>query len=87
MEGIEIIGGLAGLMTTSAFLPQAFMVYKTKDTGSISLSMYIVFVTGLVFWIAYGVLCNKLAIIIPNVVTLTFASYILIVKVRHTKRN
>jgi MtN3 and saliva related transmembrane protein len=87
MDGIEIIGGLAGLMTTSAFLPQALKVYKTKDTGSISMTMYIIFVMGLMFWIAYGVLCHKLAIILPNIVTLIFASYILFVKLSGTKRS
>lgn len=86
MDSIEIIGGLAGLMTTSAFLPQALRVYKTKDTASISMTMYMVFVMGLVLWIAYGMLSDKLAIILPNVVTLIFASYILLVKISHAKR-
>ena len=35
-----MIGSIAGILTTVAFLPQVIMVLKTKDTSSLSLGMY-----------------------------------------------
>jgi MtN3 and saliva related transmembrane protein len=81
MNLIQIVGSVAGFMTTISFLPQAIKVYKTKDTRGISLLMYLVFVVGLSFWIIFGFLSHQLPVIIPNVITILFASYILGMKV------
>ncbi|MGZ8144685.1 MAG: SemiSWEET family sugar transporter, partial [Methylosarcina sp.] len=39
----EIIGYIAAILTTASFLPQAILTIKTKDTDSLSLSMYATF--------------------------------------------
>ncbi|MDD1618305.1 MAG: glutathione synthetase, partial [Methylococcaceae bacterium] len=36
----EMIGYLAATLTTASFLPQAILTIRTKDTESLSLSMY-----------------------------------------------
>ncbi|ETJ36399.1 MtN3/saliva family protein, partial [human gut metagenome] len=36
-----MIGSIAAILTTFAFLPQVFKVIKTKDTESIALGMYL----------------------------------------------
>lgn len=36
-----MIGSIAAILTTFAFLPQVFRVVKTKDTESIALGMYV----------------------------------------------
>ena len=41
------IGTIAGILTTGAFIPQAVQIYRTKDAGAISASMYYVQITGL----------------------------------------
>ncbi len=56
MVYIEIAGYLAATLTTISFVPQALQVIKTKDTHSISLSMYIIFVSGVFLWLVYGLL-------------------------------
>ena len=40
MDFITIMGYLVGVCTTSAFLPQAVKIVKTKHTKDISLIMY-----------------------------------------------
>ena len=50
----EIVGLVAAIITTAAFLPQVFKTYKTKDTSGLSLSMYISFLFGVVLWLIYG---------------------------------
>ena len=39
----EIIGLVAAALTTSAFIPQVYKVYKEKSAVGISLAMYLIF--------------------------------------------
>mgnify|MGYP001806073365 CR=1 FL=1 len=80
MQTNTIIGSLAAIMTTLAFVPQAIKVVKTRDTKSISLWMYIIFSTGVALWLVYGLMKNDLPIILANMVTLVFALIILFYK-------
>ena len=73
----NIIGILAGILTTIAFIPQVIDVIQTKNTDGISLSMYIIFVIGIILWLIYGILINSIEIIISNIIMLPLASYIL----------
>ena len=76
------IGLLAAILTTSSFLPQAWLVLKTGETQGISLAMYAMFVTGVAAWLAYGVLIVAWPVIAANVVTLMLASIVLALKLR-----
>lgn len=80
----EILGFVAAIMTTIAFVPQAWKTIRTKDTKSISLSMYMLLVIGIFLWIAYGVIIDAKPVIYANVVTGVLASTILIFKIKHT---
>lgn len=77
MDFTSIIGNVAALLTTISFLPQAIKTIKTKDTGSLSFPMYLLFVTGVSLWLIYGTLNNQMPIIIGNLVTLVLAGIIL----------
>ena len=80
----EIIGYLAASLTTVSFLPQAIMTIKTRDTDSLSLTMYSAFTLGVLFWLIYGIQINNYVIISANVITLVLASSILFVKIYNT---
>lgn len=84
---IEIIGILAGTLTTLAFLPQVIQVYKTKSTSDISIVMYSIFCTGVGLWIAYGVLLKALPILIANSITLVLAAAVLGMKLAWNKES
>ena len=66
---IEIIGLTAALFTTAAFIPQVYKTWKTKSVDELSLTMYIVFLTGIIFWLIYGLNINSISIIVANTVT------------------
>nr|WP_298991460.1 SemiSWEET transporter [uncultured Polaribacter sp.] len=83
MKYFEIIGFLAAILTTVAFFPQDIKVYKTQNTQSISLSMYIVFSIGILLWLVYGFYLNSLPMIIANAITLVSSIYILYMKLKH----
>jgi len=77
-----IIGNIAAILTSISFLPQAIKILKTKDTKSISLPMYIMFVVGVLLWLIYGFLRNDVPLILANIVTLSLAGLILWFKVK-----
>lgn len=78
----DIIGYVAAFCTTAAFVPQVLQVWKTRSARDISLGMYVVFVTGIAFWLLYGLLIGAWPIIIANLVTFILAGGVLVMKLR-----
>ena len=76
-----MIGTIAAILTTLSFLPQAYQVIKIKDTSSISLGMYTMFVFGVFLWIIHGWNIQDYNLIGANVITFVFASIILTYKI------
>jgi MtN3 and saliva related transmembrane protein len=83
MANMEWAGYLAAVMTTLAFVPQAFKTIRTKDTRSISLGMYVVFTIGIAFWLVYGIALNSMPMILSNIVTFLLSATILGLKLKH----
>ena len=81
MSATEILGYCAAFLTTASFLPQAFLILKTQDTRSLSLSMYFLFTTGILLWLIYGIQRSDNAIIVANTITLFLSAIILGFKV------
>jgi MtN3 and saliva related transmembrane protein len=76
------LGTVAAVLTTVSFVPQALKALRTRDTGSISLGMYITFTVGIAFWLAYGVALGSWPMIVSNLITLGLAGAILAMKLR-----
>ena len=66
---VEIIGFVAALLTTSAFVPQVVKVWKSKSSKGVSVSMYLVLLLGVFLWGVYGYLIDSTSIMIANTVT------------------
>lgn len=80
---VDLLGYLAACCTTGAFLPQVLHTWKTRDTRAISLSMYWVFVAGVLFWLIYGMQIGNWPMTIANAVTLVLAGSVLVMKLRY----
>ena len=80
---LEWTGYVAATLTTLAFVPQAVKTIRSKDASSISLGMYVVFTTGLCFWLAYGIVLGSWPMILSNAITLVLATTILRLKLRY----
>lgn len=80
------IGYLAACLTTASFLPQVLTALKSPDLSSISLLMYVMFVSGICCWLIYGVLLGNGPLIAANVVTLVLSASILYLKIREVWR-
>lgn len=77
------VGYIGATLTTLSFVPQAAKTIRSKDTRGLSLGMYATFTTGVVFWLAYGILLGSWPMILSNVVTLLLSLAILGMKLRH----
>ena len=62
----NILGLVAGGITSVAMLPQLIKVWKEKNVQDLSLMMILVLVTGLSLWVWYGILKEELPIILSN---------------------
>jgi MtN3 and saliva related transmembrane protein len=87
MTGLDLLGLVAATVTTGCFLPQALQVIRTRDTRSLSLAMYVLFVIGILLWLSYGLLLSSLPIILANIFTLVQAVVILYFKATEGRRN
>ena len=80
---IDGIGLIAGLLTTTAFIPQVWKIHRTKSGKDISARMISLFTAGLVLWLIYGILLRSLPLILSNVVTLVLSLAIIALKIRY----
>ena len=83
MNLADLLGAIAGILTTLAFVPQVWRVWRTRSTRDISLGMYLVFTAGVGFWLAYGLVLGAWPIIVANSVTLMLTGTVLALKLRH----
>ena len=74
---IELIGFIAAILTTVAFIPQVYKVWQTKSVSGMSLTMYLIFFCGVLLWLVYGLIINSLSMIIGNAVTIVLTLIIL----------
>lgn len=79
----NMIGSIAAILTTFAFLPQVIKVIKTKDTESIALGMYLMQVLGIALWLAHGLVIQDLPLILANSVSFILSGTILVYKIRY----
>jgi MtN3 and saliva related transmembrane protein len=82
MDITNIIGSLAGGLTTIAFIPQVVRTWKTRSAQDISLFMFLLFSCGVLLWLIYGILLHALPIILANGITLALSTSILALKIR-----
>jgi MtN3 and saliva related transmembrane protein len=80
---LNVLGFLAGVLTTGAFIPQALKIWKTRSARDVSLGMYAVFTSGVVLWLVYGIALGSVPIIVANVFTLVLALAVLLMKLRY----
>ena len=67
---IEFTGSAAACLTTAAFFPQAIKTIRERKTTGLSLSMYLLLVTGVVMWLIYGVMIGSWPLIVANAISI-----------------
>jgi MtN3 and saliva related transmembrane protein len=82
---IDLLGLLAGALTTIAFVPQLLKLHATKSGKDVSARMFLIFSTGVMLWLVYGILIRSAPIIIANSLTLLMSLVILALKLRYNR--
>jgi MtN3 and saliva related transmembrane protein len=82
----DLLGLAASLLTTSSFVPQVWVTWKSRDVSGISLPTYLIITLGLLLWLAYGWIKGDLPLIVANSVMVLLTGAIAVMKVRFEKR-
>ena len=72
------IGILAALFTTAANIPQTYIIIREQSTEHVSVTTYIILLTGTLLWVTYGILKDDWPLILTNGVT-SITSIIIII--------
>ncbi|MCP8687463.1 SemiSWEET transporter [Marinobacterium sedimentorum] len=82
MDNTTLIGMVAALCTTAAFVPQVLRILKTGNVEGISVSMYSILTFGVALWLIYGIILQDLPMFLANLVTFLLSSSVLALTLR-----
>lgn len=80
MENSHYIGIMAGVLTTSSALPQAFKIWRTSSTNDISFLWSLMLTVGCILWCAHGYIQDDEVLMFANALTILLNAYILLRK-------
>jgi MtN3 and saliva related transmembrane protein len=81
----QVVGIVAGMLTTVSFLPQVWRIWRRKSADDVSMPMFLLFTVGVAAWLVYGLLIHSMPVIAANVVTLVLAGTVIGLKVRYSR--
>lgn len=82
MTNIQILGLVAGTITSITFLPQVIKIWQTKSAKDLSMAMLLLLMLGVILWLAYGLFVMDAAIIYTNSMVLAMSLVMLYFKLR-----
>lgn len=83
----NILGIIAGILTSVSMIPQLVKVLKEKNAEDLSWVMILVLISGLSLWVWYGFLKNELPIILSNAFAVAVNIILLICCMIYKKKN
>lgn len=82
MTNTQILGLVAGTITSITFLPQVIKIWQTKSSKDLSMAMLLLLMLGVILWLAYGLFVMDAAIIYTNSMVLVMSLVMLYFKLR-----
>ncbi len=83
----DIIGFIAAILSTIAFIPQVVKTWETKSARDVSFTLLVTFSAGCLSWVIYGILVNSKPVTIANTITLILNITILGMKLTFEKKE
>tara|TARA_R110000823_G_scaffold185666_1_gene318049 strand:- start:7726 stop:7986 length:261 start_codon:yes stop_codon:yes gene_type:complete len=83
----QIIGFIAGILTTVAVLPQLIKSWKTKKVMDISPFMFVLLLGGVGLWVVYGIIKNDFRIILTNGISFLLNSSMLLIMLLYKSKD
>lgn len=81
----NLLGIIAGVLTSISMIPQLVKVLKEKNVEDISWIMLLILILGLSLWIWYGFLKDELPIILSNAFAVLINISLLICRIIYKK--
>lgn len=81
-DAVETLGLAAGLIGTSAVIPQMVKIIRTKSAEDVSAFMFSLAFTAALMWTVYGALRGTPSILIWNAVSALLVGAVLVLKLR-----
>ena len=81
------LGILAGLLTTTGFIPQIIKGYRTKRMEDVSLLMPLVLGAGMLLWLFYGISLGNMPIILWNAIAFALNIAVVVLKLRYARNR
>jgi MtN3 and saliva related transmembrane protein len=63
---ISTIGMLAAILTTGAYIPQAYKTIKTRQTRDLSMVTFTMLFAGTILWFIYGMYIRDTPLMLAN---------------------
>lgn len=82
MDYDTLIAAAAGLLSTAAFVPQAWQIWRSRQARDISWPTYAALIVSGGLWIAHGLFQGDVALVATNAVIAFVACLILLMKAR-----
>jgi MtN3 and saliva related transmembrane protein len=79
----ELLGFIGGALTTVGFVPQVWRLFRLRSAHEISLPFTVFYISGIAFWVSYGILQGLPSVIIWNAITFALGCAILYAKLRY----
>lgn len=79
---MEVIGYIAGTLTTFAFIPQVVRIFRTRSADDLSWWWLALSLVGIVLWLLYGVSIRNYPMTLFNVITFALIASLGVAKYR-----
>jgi len=80
---MELWMTVVGVSMALSGLPQGYRMWRRKTSDDISITLWVIVIHGIMWWLYYGIMIDSISLIITNSVCLVLDSAILMMVVRY----
>jgi MtN3 and saliva related transmembrane protein len=84
MSTIQIVGIVAGVLTSVSMIPQLITMVKKKEAKDVSIVMLLVLMAGLSLWAVYGFMREDAPIIVTNCFSFVVNVVVLTLRIKYS---
>jgi len=78
---------IVGISMACGRFPQIYRIWRRETGGDISITLWIVLIHGLAWWLVYGIINKSTSLIITNSICIVLDSIILIMVIKYKNKN
>jgi MtN3 and saliva related transmembrane protein len=86
-ELAALAGTIGGVLSVSAFLPQAYRIVQRRSAADVSLLMYVAILIACVLWMFYAHVHGAIALFWTNAIIAVIAIFIALLRIRYARRD